>query len=238
MIRKAFSYIVFQVLIGISLCLVHGSVQAQQQTPEDFNQRYAAEVSKARAECLRLWSNPKFDPLRTKINFGEGKPTFSMLKSTEKLNPKDRPIADLAIKTLDQCRKEYEPAFAMLPPQIRGKLEAIQRSQDAKVAELYNGKITFGDFNVAISQLTADVVTAFSGLLQPPKADPSASLTADVSKPIAPSPSAVNKPAVPPESRIALVIGNSRYSSLPKLPNPANDARAVAEMVEAFLARV
>ena len=122
----------------------------------------------------------------------------------------------------------------MLPPQIRGKLEAIQRSQDAKVAELYNGKITFGHFNVAISQLTADVVTAFSGLLQPPKADPSASLTADVSKPIAPSPSAVNKPAVPPESRIALVIGNSRYSSLPKLPNPANDARAVAEMVEAM----
>ena len=55
-----------------------------------------------------------------------------MLKSTEKLTRKERPLADLAIKTLEQCRKAYEPVYAMLPPQVRGMLEGIQRRQDFK----------------------------------------------------------------------------------------------------------
>jgi hypothetical protein len=211
---------------SIAPFLLANGVEAQQPYSSDFNQKYEVEVSKARAECSNLWSNHVFDPFRTKLNLSEEKPTFLMLKNTEKLNRKDRPLADLAIKTLDQCRRAYEPVYAMLPPQVRGRIEAIQRLQDAKVAELYNGKTTFGDFNVAISQKTADLVTAFSGILQPPKADPVASVSTDGSKP--------KTDAVPSESRIALVIGNSSYSSLPKLPNPANDARAVAEIVKAM----
>jgi hypothetical protein len=226
MFQKAIGCAIFQLSIGLLLCLGNGSVHAQLQNAENFEQRYETEVSKARAECSRLWANHEFDPFRKKINLGEEKPTFSMLKNTEKLKPKEKPLADLAIKTLDQCRQAYEPVYAMLPPQARGKIEAIQRSQDVKVAELYNGKITFGDFNVAISQMTADLVTAFSGILQPPKSDPVASVLTEVSKP--------KIDAVPSESRIALVIGNSSYSSLPKLPNPANDARAVAEIVKAM----
>jgi hypothetical protein len=100
MFQKAIGCAIFQLLIGISLCLRNGSAQA-----EDFNQRYEAEVSKARAECSILWSNHDFDSLRTKIPLGDEKPTFPMLKSVEKLNRKDRPLADLAIKTLEKCRK-------------------------------------------------------------------------------------------------------------------------------------
>ena len=33
------------------------------------------------------------------------------------------------------------------------------------------------------------------------------------------------------ESRLALVIGQSAYRSVPALPNPANDARAVTQML-------
>jgi caspase domain-containing protein len=36
----------------------------------------------------------------------------------------------------------------------------------------------------------------------------------------------------PASVRIALVIGNSNYLSLPKLPNPAADARAVAAVLK------
>ena len=212
--------------------LLANGVQAQQPYASDFNQKYETEVSKARAECSNLWSNHEFDPLRTKINFSEGKPTFSMLTNTEKLSRKDKPLADFAIKTLEQCRKAYEPVYAMLPPQIRGKIEAIQRVQDAKVAELYNGRIAFGDFNVAMSRMTADVAAAFSGILQPAKADPAASASPDTSKPNEPPLGRNNKAPVPSESRMALVIGNSDYSSLPKLANPANDARSVAEILK------
>src|SRR6188474_1297921 len=34
------------------------------------------------------------------------------------------------------------------------------------------------------------------------------------------------------ESRHALVIGNSAYQSVPALPNPANDARAITEFLK------
>jgi uncharacterized caspase-like protein len=35
-----------------------------------------------------------------------------------------------------------------------------------------------------------------------------------------------------PERRVALVIGNSAYQNVPKLPNPVNDARAVAVLLK------
>jgi hypothetical protein len=34
-----------------------------------------------------------------------------------------------------------------------------------------------------------------------------------------------------PEQRIALVIGNSNYQNVGQLPNPANDAKAVAQLL-------
>src|ERR1700724_4337389 len=34
-----------------------------------------------------------------------------------------------------------------------------------------------------------------------------------------------------PEQRVALVIGNSNYQNVVSLPNPANDAKAVAELL-------
>jgi hypothetical protein len=224
MFRKAAGYAIFQLLISIVLNI--GSVHAQQSTG-DFDQKYATEVSKARAECLRLWSNHIFDPFRTRINFSEEKPTFSMLKSTEKLSRKERPLADQAIKALEACRKAYEPVYAMLPPPIKGRIEAIQRDQDAKIAELYNGKITFGDFNVAISRMTAEAVTVFSGILPPPKADPAADLAGAVKATIRSNPALT-------ETRVALVIGNTSYTNLPKLTNPANDARSVTETLKSM----
>jgi hypothetical protein len=224
MFRRAAGYAICQLLIAMVLNV--GSVHAQQSTG-DFDQKYAAEVSKARAECLRLWSNHIFDPFRSRINFSEEKPTFSMLKSTEKLSRKERPLADQAIKALEACRKAYEPVYAMLPPPIKGRIEAIQRDQDAKIAELYNGKITFGDFNVAISRMTADAVTVFSGILPPPKAEPATDIAGAV-KATVPSNTGST------ETRVALVIGNSTYTNLPKLTNPANDARAVTETLKSM----
>src|ERR1700689_3804983 len=112
MFRRATVWTIFQLLTGLFLCVIHQGAHAQLQPADDFEHRYATEVSKARSECLRLWSNHVFDPFRNKLNLSEEKPTFSMLKSTEKLNRNDRPIADLAIKTVEQCRTVYDPEKA------------------------------------------------------------------------------------------------------------------------------
>ena len=37
--------------------------------------------------------------------------------------------------------------------------------------------------------------------------------------------------ALPPEQRIALVIGNAKYQVAPQLANPSNDARSVAQLL-------
>ena len=41
----------------------------------------------------------------------------------------------------------------------------------------------------------------------------------------------LGSPSAFAESRLALVIGQSAYRSVPALPNPANDARAVTQML-------
>ena len=43
--------------------------------------------------------------------------------------------------------------------------------------------------------------------------------------------SLTNPGVAPAENRLALVIGNSGYQSVPVLPNPANDAKAMAELL-------
>ena len=231
MVQRAIASAIVVLLMVAHLCLGSGSVYAQQQNVEDFSQKYEKEVSKARTECSALWSNHDFDSLRTKIPFGDEKPTFSMLKSIERLSRKDRPLADLAIKSLEKCRKAYEPVYGMLPPQVRAMLEGIQRRQDLKIAELYNRKITFGDFNVALNGMNAEVSAALSGLSNSAKLDEAASSSASSSRLVQPSTSSNDKPTSP-EIRTALVIGNSNYANLPKLSNPSSDATAIADSLK------
>jgi hypothetical protein len=45
------------------------------------------------------------------------------------------------------------------------------------------------------------------------------------------------EPAVARQVRLALVIGNSSYSGLPKLANPANDANAIADKLRSIAFR-
>jgi uncharacterized caspase-like protein len=155
-----------------------------------------------------------------------------MLTNKEKLRAKDKPLADLAIKTVEKCRSAYAPVFAMLPPQVNAVIQGVVQRQDALIAELYNGKITFGDYNVAMNRLKGELVEVLSGIAAPSE---SAAATRATEKVAAPRPlQQLAASAVAPsnEIRLALVIGNSNYSKLPKLSNPANDARSIADALQ------
>jgi Caspase domain len=204
------------------------------QETASFNQTYEQTLAKAQDDCKTLWSSDHtFDWLRQKIPLGEEKPTLSMLTSKERLHPKDKPRADLAIKTLDQCRQAYALLYAMLPAGVQDMIHGLERRQDAVIAELYVGKITFGEFNVKWNQLSGEHSSALSGI---PQTTPSPASSSVSGKSAAPTPgplsvppptkSAQTIPASQP-TRIALVIGNSNYVNLPKLSNPANDARSI-----------
>jgi uncharacterized caspase-like protein len=208
--------IVALIVLSAAVC---GSAQAQQPNALVFGSAYNIAVSKAVEDCRKLWADPVFDPLRDKVPLGPQKPTMQMLTSSARLDAKDRPLGDLAIKVVERCRAAYVPAYAMLPEATRTLIEGLYREEDALIAELYIGKITFGEFNVAENRLAGEIFRAFSGSQQ-----------ADATNPVGSSPRDNNAPVtLARDIRIALVIGNSSYANLPKLTNPTNDAEAIAE---------
>jgi uncharacterized caspase-like protein len=227
---------------AILLCLAAFLLATPHLLAEEttFNQTYEQTLAKAQGECKTLWSSHAFDWLRQKIPLDETKPSFSMLTNKERLHPKDKPRADLAIKTNEQCRQAYAPVYAMLPAGVRDMIKGLEARQDAVIAQLYIGKITFGEFNVKWSQLRGEHFSALSGIPQtPPSPSASSSMPVKIAAPTA-APQSVARPAqsVPTipvatqPSRIALVIGNSNYVNLPKLSNPANDARSIHDALQ------
>jgi hypothetical protein len=185
--------------------------QAQQPNSTASIDTYASAIAKAREVCKALWSDRAFDPLRSKVPLGEEKPTFSMLKNTEKLKAKDKPLADLAIKAVEKCRSAYAPAFSMLPQATTALIEGIFRKQDALIAQLYNGKITIGDYNVGLDQMLGEFVEVVSGIRSSSQSPTAAAQTPPKIDP-------QKLPPPQPRTGIALVIGNS--TNLPKLSNP------------------
>jgi hypothetical protein len=81
--------------------------------------------------------------------------------------------------------------------------------------------------DTALAQTTSAEIA--SGVQSPPK-----SLTQALAQPLPPA-VAANGNASPalsgPEQRVALVIGNSNYQSVPPLPNPDNDAQSMAQFL-------
>jgi hypothetical protein len=126
----------------------------------------------------------------------------------------------------------------MLPPQITVLIHGVERQQDALIADLYRGKISFGEFNTSASRLTAQLAQTLYGaqtaLPDSPPQEASNNATAATKE--APQPKKEQKETASATSshevRLALVVGNSGYVNLPKLSNPVNDARAVADVLE------
>jgi Caspase domain len=218
-------------LVAGVLCASVANVRAQSPDVPQSGETYEAAVAKAQADCAALWADHNLDPLRDKVPLGEdNKPTAAMLANPERLRAEDKPVADLAVKALGQCRKAWEPGVAMRPPAVNLMMAGVHRDQDALIPDLYSGKISWGDFNAALDRLNGEFQQAVSSTQSPPALPAAEEKPAKVSDP----PADQNAPAVSASGdvRLALVIGDSNYSNLPKLGNPANDARAIAELLQ------
>ncbi len=223
-------------ILCLGLFVGPGPLLAQQPDATKFNQNYETALAKARQECVALWTDHVFDPLRPKLAFGETKPTLSMLTNSERVRPKDRQLAELAIKTNEKCRQAYSTPFAFLPPQVSNVIDGVYRTQDALIAELYIGKITFGSFNTKMDRLFGDLSRTLSGIpysqaaTQTPPKVANAAPPSGAADQIGQSSRQRQQPVAAKITKIALVIGNGTYTNLPHLSNPTNDARSIAEL--------
>jgi uncharacterized caspase-like protein len=196
--------------------LIGLSARAQQPNSPNLFNSYESAMARAVEQCRTLWGNPIFDPLRDKVPLGPQKPTMEMLTSSARLEAKDQPVARTAITVVQQCRMAYAPAYAMLPGSAQTLIEGLYREEDALIAQLYTGKITFGEFNVGENKLAGKIFRAFS---------------VDPMMDASPRNDARTPAALPRDVRMALVIGNGKYANLPKLSNPTNDAEAMADVL-------
>lgn len=230
-VRRSLHILCLGILFG------NGPLLAQQPDATKFNQNYADAFAKAKQDCAALWSDHVFDPLRSKLALGETKPTLSMLTNFERVRPKDRKLAELAIKTNEKCREGYSIPFAHVPPQVSSAIDGIYRTEDALIAELYIGKIAFGDFNTKMDRLIGDLSRTLSGIpYSPPPQKPQSEAEnalppTAATKEVKQSGGQLQKPGAVKTTKIALVIGNSSYANLPHLSNPTNDARSIAELL-------
>ena len=158
-----------------------------------------------------------------------------MFTSTQRMRPGDKPLADLHLKAYDQCKAVMRAVWAKLPPAVNAKVLSVAGQVDALNAELYTGKITFGEYNVKRAQILKPMALAFTGVdeLQKPSAPTQKLAQSAAAEPNAtqspPASPQLDRANIPHQTRLALIIGNSKYLDLPKLTNPINDARAVAD---------
>jgi hypothetical protein len=122
----------------------------------------------------------------------------------------------------------------MLPAGVNELIRGLNKRQDALIAELYVGKITFGEYNIAFNRLAGELAAALSGIPSQPT-DAVQQTTQNVATLPLPRPRPPEREAaataISTDTRLALVIGNSKYQNLSKLSNPVNDARAVADVL-------
>jgi len=234
--RGKSTVLVIAAIATLSLC---GSINAQQQETTQHPQDFATAFAKAHAACMALLADHALDPLRDKFPWEGQKPTFAMLTDRTRLLPKDRPLADLAIKTIEKCRALQADAIALLPQQTQQRLQSFDREVDSLNAQLYVGKITIGEYNVGLNRILADQSKAFFGDAHAESSDGGPKQASTETRGTKQSvvqqqaQSVTSQSAISHQTRLALVIGNSNYTDLPKLKNPANDAHAVVDALRA-----
>jgi hypothetical protein len=207
-------------------------VYAQQQETPQKPQDLAPAFQKAFTACEALWADHALDPLRDKFPHEGHEPTFAMLTDKTRLS---RPLADLLIKAVEKCRALDWDAIALLPEQTRLRIKAYDRQVDSLNAQIYVGKITIGEYNIGINRIVSEGLKELHGDARSESSDVgSKQAHAEVR--------GTKLSAVQPEAqtatlqqshqtRLALVIGNSKYKDLPKLKNPANDAGAIVDVL-------
>ena len=93
------------------LCGASGQVRAA-SPPQQFDaSNFQAAATKASEYCTTLWSDHTFDPFRDKFPLLAGQPTSSMLTNPQRVRPKDKPLADLALKTAEKCKAAAATAW-------------------------------------------------------------------------------------------------------------------------------
>ncbi|WP_342726255.1 caspase family protein [Bradyrhizobium sp. B097] len=140
----------------------------------------------------------------------------TQLNAQGALNYARRGLADEKKGDIDAARADFRHALDVIG------LDQLDRTQGQRVAREGLQRLD----QVAATEKS---VVADHGAAKPGPANPVPALAAAVPIP----PIGAGPKATTTERRIALVVGNSKYRSVPVLPNPGQDAAAIADTLRA-----
>jgi hypothetical protein len=133
----------------------------------DPGARYRAEVKACRAG----YDDPALDALRTKfpVLAGLERPTPAMLSDSSRPSERQKPLILLYDRHAIDCANGYAAVFGELGPEYLAiHVQATTRAQAAR-SELYEGKLTFGEYVRRTTALTEDARAKFTALNRRPR---------------------------------------------------------------------
>jgi len=107
----------------------------------------SVEAAMTEAECIdALATNSELAPLKDKVALGRVETqTFSMKTNTSRATVFDKPLIIKWVEAKKECTKQ-NPSLDKLPPSLRTLLDQLWVQIEATALNLYEGKITFGEF--------------------------------------------------------------------------------------------
>jgi hypothetical protein len=113
------------------------------------NSQTKQELADDRMYCNSMMNSSALDSIRTKIVLGEGDPAFDMLADTSKPTNADKPVIHEFAERRMECQSRTKATLVSNnnTTKYRIIMESYWGIFNGLVAQLYNGEITYGEFN-------------------------------------------------------------------------------------------
>jgi hypothetical protein len=118
-------------------------------------------------KCAEIYRDSSLDPIRKKVAIGSLKDqTFEMRTNTEYPTAEEKRAIVIWGKDRDSCFRAGATFLAMLPAEVAAVMCAYYEVIDSFIAELYHGRITYGELAAHRSRNADEMQTAVADIKQ------------------------------------------------------------------------
>ncbi|HZS84346.1 MAG TPA: hypothetical protein VFA50_15835 [Stellaceae bacterium] len=121
-------------------------------------QNVASNTKEATEFCKTLYNDPRLDPLRGVTTF-DAAPSLSMQSNASYITEEQRPALDAFEGLFMQCRQK----IAAANPILSRIMVQVDPSPTEELKSLYDGKITWGQYNTHRQELLDKLQAAVAG---------------------------------------------------------------------------
>ena len=122
---------------------------------------YSPAAADVGASCKAGYANPKIDPLRTKLPFS-APPTLEQLADPDRANDEQQAALIEFDRARIACANAQVQELAEAPPAMLAAFNRAVTLEQAARADLFTGKLTFGEYNRHVQKLGVELDAALA----------------------------------------------------------------------------